>query len=233
MNYDVLIRCYNEVNWLPLTKKALDDQLSQPANVIFVDSGSNDGSRELAKSYGWQVIEYQAKKFNYSESLNLGCSHSISDAILILSAHCILIDQESVKMMLKELIEDDEVCAVYGRQLPTSKSTPHDIRDLLTVFGRERLVFKQYPFFHNAFGMIRRDLWQKFKFDESVNGIEDRVWARSLVKEGFKIVYQPEASVYHEHGLNHGTSDERAMRVVKALRSLHFDDNLIIWPEDA
>ena len=231
MNYDVLIRCYNEVNWLPITKKALDDQLSQPSNVIFVDSGSNDGSRELAKSYGWQVIDYQTKKFNYSESLNLGCSYSISDAILILSAHCILTGQESVKMMLKELIEDDEVCAVYGRQLPTSKSTPHDIRDLLTVFGRERLVFNQYPFFHNAFAMIRKESWQRFKFDETVNGIEDRVWARSLVKEGFKIVYQPKASVYHEHGLNHGTSDERAMRVVKALRSLHFDDNLIIWPE--
>ena len=69
------------------------------------------------------------------------------------------------------------------------------------------------------------------KFDENVNGIEDRIWAREITKLGYKVIYLPSAAVYHEHGLNHGTSDQRAKRVVKALKILHKDD-CINWPED-
>lgn len=230
MKYDVVIRCLNEAEWLPATMEALVAQSVDPSAVIFVDSGSTDGSRELAESYGWSIIDYADDEFNYSRSLNIGFAASDADAILVLSAHCVLRGTDSVASMLQELSMDTSVGAVYGRQLPTANSSPHDIRDLLTVFGRERLVFRTFPFFHNAFAMIRRDCWKSCEFDESVNGIEDRIWAQAITQLGFSIVYQPSAEVFHEHGLNHGKSDSRALRVVKALRVHHHDDVSVEWP---
>lgn len=232
MQYDVVIRCLNEVEWLPDAKAALEQQSEPPENVIFVDSGSIDGSRELAAAYGWNVIDYKAMPFNYSESLNIGCALTTSPAVLILSAHCIICQPDSLAVMIEELSSQNDVGAVYGRQLPTSKSSAHDIRDLLTVFGRERIVYRHYPFFHNAFALIRRSCWQEISFDESVNGIEDRIWAQAIVERGYRIVYQPRAMVFHEHGLNHGTSESRAKRVVKALKVYHSDDSVIDWPAE-
>lgn len=223
MNYDILIRCRNEVSWLNQTYDAINSQKSTPNKVIFVDSGSTDGSLELANSFGWEVIKYKTDKFNYSESLNIGFENSESLYVLILSAHCIFSNEEGATKMLEEF-NDNKVGAVFGRQLPTKRSSPHDTRDLLTVFGRERIVYQKQPFFHNAFAMVKKSLWQTIKFDENINGIEDRIWAREIAKLGYKIIYQPEAKVYHEHGLNHGTSMERALRVLEALKILHKDD---------
>ena len=228
MSYDILIRCLNEAHWLERTYESIKIQNLKPNKVIFVDSGSNDNSIKLAQKFNWEVIDYQKKPFNYSRSLNIGFSNSDSDFIMILSAHCILANELGASDMIKEF-KNKNIGAVYGRQLPTSNSTPHDVRDLLTVFGRERLVYSNYPFFHNAFAMVRKDCWNLINFDENVNGIEDRIWAREITKLGYKVIYLPNAAVYHEHGLNHGTSDERAKRVVKALKILHKDD-CINWP---
>ena len=60
---------------------------------------------------------------------------------------------------------------------------------LITVFGRERIVFESHPFFHNAFSLIDRSAWEECKFNENQNGVEDRFWAREQTLRGKKIVY--------------------------------------------
>ena len=109
-------------------------------------------------------------------------------------------------------------------------SNPIDTRDLVTVFGRERIVFESYPFFHNAFSLIERTAWEKCQFDEKHNGIEDRIWARQQALSGRKIIYEPESVVYHEQGLNQGASIDRAHRVCDNLKVLHKDD-IFSWPD--
>ena len=229
MGYDILMRCFNEAEWLEKTYRSIKLQKLKPNKVVFVDSGSDDDSVKLAEKFNWNVIKYEEKPFNYSKSLNIGMSYSESNLVMILSAHCILFNEEAASTMIKEF-KDKNIGAVFGRQLPTNKSSPHDVRDLLTVFGRERLVYSTHPFFHNAFSMIRKDCWKIKNFDEKVNGIEDRIWAREIAELGYSVIYQPNAAAYHEHGLNHGTSKKRAERVVKALKVLHKDDH-ISWPE--
>jgi rhamnosyltransferase len=72
--------------------------------------------------------------------------------------------------------------------------------------------------------MIVKNAWEATPFDETINGIEDRVWAQSVVNYGGKIVYEPSAMVFHEHGLNQGSDAARALRVCKSLYQLHKDD---------
>jgi GT2 family glycosyltransferase len=208
---------------LPEVTRSLLAQTVQPNKVVFVDSGSTDGSKEFALQQGFNVIDYNAPVFNYSESLNLGMAACTSPRVLIISAHCILVEDTSVEKMI-ESIDVFEAAGVFGRQLPTEKSNPLDVRDLLTVFGRERIIYEQHPFFHNAFSLVERSVWEKVPFDDRINGIEDRLWALEVCRLGKKIVYEPNALVFHEHGLNQASDSARALRVCRALSVLHQDD---------
>lgn len=225
--YTVVIRCKDEARWLPDLRKGLELQSVRPTAIIFVDSGSTDGSIELAESFGWSLVKYpKNESFNYSKSLNIGLDHCETEYALLLSAHCLLASVHSVAILLSTAARHG-AAGVFGRQLPTSQSHPIDVRDLLTVFGREEIVYSQHPFFHNAFSLVRKDIWLRHRFDEQINGIEDRFWAKSVAAEGHKIVYEPSASVYHEHGLNQSSCEIRASRVVEALVHLHNDDGCL------
>lgn len=231
MKYDVVIRCKNEMEWLPRVILSLQNQTIKPTQIIIVDNASNDGSREYALEQNCLIVKYdqsEETKYNYSRALNIGIQETSENNVLILSAHCELVTSDSVEKLIKARNAYD-AAGVYGRQIPTLNSNPIDTRDLLTVFGRERIVFKNHPFFHNAFSLIDRSAWKLFHFDESINGVEDRFWAREQALKGRKIVYEPESIVYHEHGLNQSLSMDRALRVCEQLKYLHKDD-VFNWP---
>jgi len=227
--YDVVIRCKNEMDWLPRVISSINNQSLKPSNIIVVDNSSEDGSLEYAESKNCIVVKYDKKNFNYSYALNLGLIETIEEEVLILSAHCELVTKQSVENMIK-IRQKYNAAGVYGRQIPTQNSNPIDTRDLITVFGRERIVFKKYPFFHNAFSLIERSAWKDCHFNENQNGVEDRFWAREQTLKGRKIIYEPESIVFHEHGLNQGSSIERAIRVCDSLEEFHKDD-IFQWPK--
>ena len=229
MEYDVVIRCKNEIEWLPRVLNSLQHQSIKPSNILLVDDNSSDGSSEYARANGCKIIDYDKDDFNYSYALNLGLKNTTAKYVLILSAHCELANQGSVEFMLELFKEYGNLSGVFGRQIPTPNSNPFDTRDLLTVFGREQIIYKSYPFFHNAFSLISKDCWKEVEFDERYNGIEDRVWAKEQTLRGNIVIYEPKALVFHEHGLNQGTSFERAKRVCNALKNLHEDD-IFEWP---
>lgn len=227
VNYDygVVIRCKDEATWLPETLASLMDSPNKPSQIILVDNSSKDSSREIAESMGCEVLHYDGI-FNYSRALNIGLDKIQLPLALILSAHCPLVEGREITPMLREF-DDDVVAGVFGRQIPTKGSTPLDMRDLLSMFGRERLVYSKFPMFHNAFSLIRMDCWRVTKFDENVNGIEDRIWAKAMCDIGRRIVYQPASVVYHYHGLNQSGDPKRALRVCEQLRKLYADDPLV------
>ena len=200
VDYDVVIRCKNEMEWLPRVIQSLHSQTIKPSKIILVDNSSSDGSQEFSLEQGCTVVQYNKEDFNYS-----------------------------IELMLEIFKEYENVAGIFGRQIPTVNSNPFDTRDLLTVFGRERIIYSKYPFFHNAFSLIDRHAWEAIEFDESYNGIEDRVWAKAQTASGKVIVYEPDAIVFHEHGLNQGTTSARAERVCRALKNLHEDDRFQ-WP---
>jgi len=215
------------MKWFPRVLESIRKQSITPEKIIFVDDSSTDGSAQFAKKNGCQVINYSEKEFNYSKALNIGLKEVESDTALLLSAHCVLYG----KFALEKLIEAQDLfsaAGVFGRQIPTQNSSDIDARDLLTVFGRERIIYEKYPFFHNAFSLIDMSVWNDTNFSTKVNGIEDRLWAYDVCAAGHKIIYEPSAIAYHEHGLNQGCCDSRAKRVFNALKILHKDDKAIV-----
>ena len=42
MKYDVVIRCKNEIEWLPRVISSLNNQSVKPSKIILVDNSSDD-----------------------------------------------------------------------------------------------------------------------------------------------------------------------------------------------
>ena len=58
-----------------------------------------------------------------------------------------------------------------------------------------------YRFYHfsDVNAAIRRDIWEAVRFPEDLKVFEDLGIAKQILDRGWKIVYEPEAAVFHSH----------------------------------
>ena len=62
--------------------------------------------------------------------------------------------------------------------------------------------------------------WKKFPFDEKTPHIEDRIWGHKVLKNKYKLIYEPNASVFHWHGINQDMNQERCDRIVNIIENI-------------
>jgi len=217
----IVIRTHNEEKWINLCLNAVFSQTYKDIEVIIVDNESTDMTLAKAKNFNVKIINIE--EFLPGKALNLGISESKGRFIACLSAHCIPVNDHWLSNLVKNF-DDEKVAGVYGKQEPLSYTSDLDKRDLLNIFGLDKKIQKKDSFFHNANSMIRRDVWEKFPFDEEVTNIEDRVWAKEVLASGYKIVYEPDASVYHYHGIYQENDIDRCRNTVKIIETLKLED---------
>ncbi len=215
----VVIRTKDEKDWLERVLKAIKFQTIKDVEIIIVDNNSQDGTEIVVKKYGATFIPYTYRTFNYSKALNLGIDRAKGEFIAILSGHAIPVNDRWLENFASNFTHK-KVAACYGRQEPLPDSNIFDKRDLWTTFGVEKKVQTKDYFFHNANSMIRKSIWKKNRFDESIHGVEDRDWARKVLKKGYIIIYEPLASVYHYHGIHQTQDEKRCRRVVKIIETI-------------
>ena len=219
LDTSIIIRTKNEERWIAHCLRMLYKQDYQDFEVILVDNESTDYTVEAAKRYPLAAV-VTIDEFRPGKALNDGIRASSGRFIVCLSAHCIPEDTRWLSNLRRNFDGDAKVAGVYGRQLPVSFTEAIDKRDLLIVFGRDRRVQVKDYFFHNANSMLRRDVWERFPFDESVTNIEDRVWGKVVTEAGYHLVYDPEAAVFHHHGLHQNNAPERAKGVVSIIEQV-------------
>jgi len=218
----IIVRAKNEEKWITSCLSAIFRQNYKDFEVILVDNNSTDKTVEKARTFGVKVVTID--DYLPGKAINLGIRHARGDRIAILSAHCIPTSDDWLGNLARNL-EDDKIAGVYGRQEPMSFSTDQDKRDLFNTFGLDKRVQVKDTFFHNANSMIRKEVWERFPFDEEVTNIEDRVWAKQVLAAGYNIIYEPEASVYHWHGIHQNGDQKRCRNVVRILESLQDEPN--------
>ena len=213
----IIIRSFNEEKWIGACLEAVFKQDYNNFEVILVDNQSTDQTVKKTEQFPVKIISIS--DFLPGQAINNGIRVSTGELIVCLSAHCIPVNDKWLSSLVANFT-DEKIAGVYGRQEPMTFTSDTDKRDLLTVFGLDKKVQTKDSFFHNANSMIRRDVWEKIPFDETVTNIEDRVWGRDVIKAGYNIVYEPEASVYHYHGIHQNQNKERCANVVKIIEGL-------------
>lgn len=197
MKASIVIRAYNEIKHIGKLLSGIRQQ-NMEAEVILVDSGSTDGTVETAEKFGAIIVKIKPEEFSFGRALNIGCERASGDILIFASAHVYPVYNTWIKEMCRPF-EDERVALVYGRQVGNE----------LTKFSEHQLFNKWFPkvsdydqhtpFCNNANCAIRKEHWQKYKYDEQLTGLEDLHWAKRIQKEGYKIVYKAEAPIVHVH----------------------------------
>jgi rhamnosyltransferase len=184
----------------------LDD--GEQVEVVIVDSGSTDGSVELARGHGARVEEIPPHEFSHGASRNLGASLSRGELLVFVSQDAYPVEPDWLARLRAPLIEDATVAGVYGRQLAHHGARPPEVYFLDFLYGPEPRrqsaagpseLTMQTTLFSNVNAAIRRELWERHPFVQDIVMSEDQDWARRVLLEGFALVYEPRAAVRHSH----------------------------------
>jgi rhamnosyltransferase len=179
--------------------------------VIAIDSGSTDGTTSLLKHYPLRLEQIPAETFHHARTRNFAADLARGEILIFLSQDAMPASRFWLSKMISNF-DDPKVGAVYGRQIPKPGSLAERQDTLDTVYGAHKFVKDPqhrnglgYRFYHfsDANAAIRRSVWQATRFPEDLKVFEDLGIAKRILDSGWKIVYEPEASVYHSH--NHTT----------------------------
>ena len=220
MRVSIIIRTKNEERWIAACLHAVFTQTVKDLEVILVDNESTDKTLEKAKQFPIRTVLSCRGDYRPGKALNLGIREATGEYLACLSGHCIPVNEHWLNHLLRNF-QESKIAGVYGRQEPMSFTSDADKRDLVLLFGLDRKIQIKDSFFHNANSVVRKALWQRVPFDEEVTNIEDRVWAQQVLAQGYHIVYEPEASVYHYHGVHQDGDVERCTNVVRILEHLN------------
>jgi rhamnosyltransferase len=210
----IIIRTHNEERWIEQCLKSIFNQRYKNFEIIIVDNKSTDNTLKILKKYKIKKI-ININNYLPGKSLNLGINQSRGEYIVCISAHCIPTNNLWLSNLVSAIESDGSLAGVYGRQQPMSFTSPSDKRDLMIVFGLDKKIQKKDSFFHNANSIIKRECWEIKQFDNETTNIEDRIWAQEMINLKKFVYYEPEASVYHFHGIHQNNNNVRLSNIVK------------------
>ncbi|MCX7148551.1 MAG: glycosyltransferase family A protein [Rhodocyclales bacterium] len=160
MKVSIIIRTYNEARHLAALLEGIRSQNAPDfaTEVIVVDSGSTDRTLSIAQGFECRIEHIRREDFSFGRSLNLGCQCASGDVLVMVSGHCIPINENWLNNLVTPLI-DDKLALVYGRQ----------VGDESSHFSECRIFDKYYPdisrlpqegfFCNNANSAMRRSIW--------------------------------------------------------------------------
>jgi glycosyltransferase involved in cell wall biosynthesis len=196
----ILIRAKNEERYIGKVLDVLFSQSYADFEVILVDSGSTDNTIEIAGKYPVKIHEIKPEEFTWGYSLNFGFQRSKGEYVVCLSAHSLPLSEDWLETLISNF-DDDNVAAVMCNTLPWPDCNPFDRRGLLKKFNmpKQEISDNSCFIFGNVASAIRKSLWEKVHFDETLSYCEDEDWMRKVKKLNYKVIYEPMAKVYHSH----------------------------------
>jgi len=194
----IVIRAFNEEKHLGRLLDGILQQSIRDYEIILIDSGSSDGTIDLARRYPVKVIHIRPEDFSFGRSLNLGISAARGEYIVIASGHVYPVYPDWLERLLAPLT-DPKVALAYGKQRGDANTRFSEAQIFARWFPEQSTSNQPHPFCNNANAAIRRSAWQQRPYDESLSGLEDLDWARWLMEEGHRIAYVAEAEIVHVH----------------------------------
>lgn len=195
-----VIRTLNEGAYIERTLREIRNQVTKvPVEIIIVDSGSTDNTLEIAQKYGAKIVHISKEIWSWGRALNLGVENAKGEMIAIISGHCYLANDAFISNAIESLEGYD---AIYGRQLPLPRMDPFEEFELSCWYPEDRLINIQKDFLigvSNACCVMRKAAWEKLKFDENAQSMEDGIWAYNALRHGFRLIYTSAIAVYHSH----------------------------------
>jgi glycosyltransferase involved in cell wall biosynthesis len=190
-----------------------------PVETIVVDSGSDDGTVEIARSFDCRLVHILKSEFTFGRSLNMGCAAATGDYLVFVSGHCIPAGNRWLNNIVQPLATGLAAYS-YGRQIGDDSSRFSECQLFRKYYPEASRIQSDDFFCNNANAALLRSVWERHRFDEELTGLEDMELASRLVRQAMKIAYVADAAVLHLHDERWGRVRIRYEREAMALQRI-------------
>jgi len=220
VNCSVVIRAYNEGKYLGRLLEGIKQQTLRDTEVILVDSGSTDDTVSIAESFGTKIVRIPSAEFTFGRSLNYGIQAASREFVVMASAHVYPTYPDWLETLLRPF-QDDQVALTYGKQRGCAGSKYSESQIFHQWYPDLSKPRQETAFCNNANAAIRKSLWEKNPYDETLTGLEDLAWAKWATQQGHAIAYVAEAEIIHVHNETPRGVYNRYRREAMALRKIY------------
>ncbi|MBC7876721.1 MAG: glycosyltransferase family 2 protein [Anaerolineales bacterium] len=228
MTCSIIIRAYNEEKHIGRLLEGIKQQTVRDIEVVLVDSGSTDSTVQIAEIYGVKVIHIPSDEFTFGRSLNYGIKEAKHEFIVIVSAHVYPVYPDWLETLLRPF-QDDNVALTYGKQRGHESAK----------YSEQQIFHQWYPdvskskqdtaFCNNANAAIRKGLWEKNNYDETLTGLEDLAWAKWAKEQGHAITYVAQAEIIHLHNETPRGVYNRYRREAMAFKKIYPESHFNVY----
>ncbi len=215
----IIIRCYNEEAHIGRLLSGIMQQTGEAPEIIVVDSGSTDATLSIAAQYPTRIITIDKNDFSFGHSLNLGCEAATGEILVIASAHVYPLYSDWIEHLIQPF-ENDRIACVYGRQSGNEATKFSERQVFARWFPEVSDLNQDHPFCNNANAAVRRSVWERFRYDETLTGLEDLAWAKQVISAGYRIAYKADAEVVHVHEESRSQVLNRYRREAIAMKAI-------------
>jgi rhamnosyltransferase len=189
--------------------EAFDRQEEKPTNLLVIDSSSDDNTAALAMEHGFKVLTISRKDFSHGGTRQFGVDKlSDVDIIIFITQDAILVGTDAIRNLVRAF-DDPTVGAVYGRQIPRegagaieahARYFNYPPKSSMKYRKDVRELGLRSVFISNSFAAYRREMLMAVGgFPKDSVFAEDMYVAAKMRLNGAKIVYCPDAAVFHSH----------------------------------
>ncbi len=203
----IVIPSWNRKEDLRECLKSIKKQSYKNFEVIVVENGSNDGTKEmLKKEFKWAKVIQNKKNLGVSIAKNQGIKAAKGEYIWFLDSDSEIISKETLKEMVKRMGKNQKIGAIGGEIRTYDKGKVRGM--IILKNGASEAVFvprgtndsKEVDFLVTANCFVRKDLLEKIGgFDPGYFYFgEDKELGYRIKKLGYKNIINGKTGVLHK-----------------------------------
>ena len=215
----VVIPVYNGGKMLQaVVESCLEQDLDHEFEVLLIDSASSDGCLEaLPKDERLRVHRIRKEDFGHGRTRNLGVELARGEYVAFLTQDAIPANRMWLMNLIAPLQNDPDVAGVFGCHMAHADHGELTVHDLDQHFNRWIFRSHRRPieldaarqtsggavstherFYSDNNSCLRKSIWTTLPLPDVVYG-EDQLWAREILRKGYKKAYASTAVVRHSH----------------------------------
>jgi len=206
----VVVPTFNAASDAPLFLAALERQVGIPElELVVVDSGSTDGTRERFAAAADVMLDIPAGEFGHGRTRNQAVAASSGDVVVMMVQDALLLGPHALHDLVDELLSDDGLAAVSARQVPRSDADlfgaynvvshyHHIWRDGTRAKRSDPLRRRAAASVDDVCAAVRRSAWEEIQYRDIEFG-EDLDFGLRALEAGWTIGLTDDTAVAHSH----------------------------------
>jgi rhamnosyltransferase len=209
LTFSVIVPTLNAASLWPEFISGLRRQSLKPTAVLVLDSSSKDGTAELARQEGFDVMSIARSEFNHGGTRQAAADVvSPVDVLVYLTQDAVLAHDDALANLIRSF-RDPTVGAAFGRQLARVGAGPiewharnfnYPAESRLSSLEDKNVRGFKTVFLSNSFAAYRTTaLAAVGGFPDNVIVSEETIVSARLLLAGWKTAYVADAMVRHSH----------------------------------